>query len=495
MRFPEGFLWGTQTAPTQVEGAGIDNNMIEWARSDLGRIGDRSVPLPGLDHWNRLEEDYSHLGLNGHNAHGFGIDWARVEPREGEFDQAAIDHYRREVEICRANGMEPIVTLLHYAIPNWLMAKGGILAPDASALFERFCRVVVDGVGEDVTWWNTLNEPNALASMSYMLGVWPPAETSLVRFLRAMGATLRLHAAGARSIRSVQNGRGRLSMISLAHNMRPMHPANHWNPLDRMVAKVPDYLVNRWLLNSIEHGRPMFGFAFGGDGPIEGLAGSVDWIGLNYYTRNKLSFNPITGDYLYFAGMKAVRGHPPTTYPSANTYDPDGLYETAVDVWNQFRLPIMITESGISDLSAVNGDGVLVDQLRPRYLVDSAAVMHHLISEGVPIIGYLHWTDWDNWEWAEGWRPKFGLFGFDPETGERRDKFGATVFKTIVSRNAIPEAWLTAENRQSPAERDGYAKDARANSSAVNRSPRGSFWTREVPRRLLSWTTRRPGPP
>jgi beta-glucosidase len=473
MRFPHGFLWGAQTAPTQVEGGGIDNNMIEWAHSDSRRIRDHSVPLPGTDHFNRLEEDYAHLRLNRHSAHAFGIDWSRIEPREGVFDQVAVDHYKREIAICRANSMEPIVTLLHYAIPNWLTANGGVLAVDAPALFERFCRFAVDQVGDGVTWWSTLNEPNTLAGMSYMLGTWPPGEVSLGRFLKAMGATLRLHAAGARAIRSVQNARGRTSMISIAHNMRPMHPARRWNPFDWVLAKIPGYIVNQWFLNSVRQGRPMFGLAFGGDGPIEGLEGSLDWIGLNYYTRNTLAFAPISGDYLRLANLNAVRGRPATTYPTNNTYDPDGLYEAAMDLWEKFHLPMMVTENGISDLSELNRDGALVDQLRPRYLVDVAAVMHHLISAGVPITGYMHWTDWDNWEWTEGWHPKFGLFSFDPATGQRRDKFGATVYKTIAAHNAIPGAWLTAENRQSPADRESYSKQARTlHHIRVHRSPR-----------------------
>lgn len=470
LRFPDGFLWGCQTAPTQVEGGDLRNDMIEWARTDPKRVADGSVPLPGLDHWNRLERDYAHLEANGHGAHAFGVDWSRIEPEEGRFEQDAIDHYKREIAICRAHGMEPVITLLHFAIPSWLTAKGGILSPDAPALFERFCRFTVEQIGEEVTWWNTLDEPNAFAGMSYMEGLWPPGKRSIMLFFKAMTATLHLHAAATRAIRSVQDARGRRSMVSIAHNLRPMHPARRWNPLDRIVARVPDYLINRWFVNSVEKGRPLLGLGgwaiwrtgFGGWRSIPGLKGSFDFIGLNYYTRNHMRFDwRLRGDRGGgTVDMTAIRPTPETTYPADATYDPDGLYETAMNLWGQFRLPIMVTENGVPDLTERNRDGVLVDQLRPRFLIDTMAVMHHLLEAGVPMLGYMHWTDWDNWEWAAGWRPKFGLFSFDPETGEREDKFSATVFETIARRNAIPAAWLTAENRQSPVERDELSRRA-----------------------------------
>jgi beta-glucosidase len=498
LRFPDGFLWGAQTAPTQVEGGGLDNNMIEWAKGDPKRVADGSTPLPGLDHWNRLDADYADLAANGHNAHAFAIDWSRIEPVEGHFDQAAMDHYRREIEISRARGMEPIITLLHYAIPNWLVAKGGILNDQAPELFERFSRHVVEQVGDQVTWWNTLNEPNALAGMSYMEGAWPPGEKNVIHFFQAMGATLKLHAAGARAIRAVSAEHGREARISIAHNLRPIHPKQAHNPLDIVAAAVPDYIINRWFLNSVKAGRPKLGIggSFLGLGDfkkIDGLKDSFDWVGLNYYTRNYMhvalpfldnkkpkaagtrriklksavamtasvrpaeSKSPLPSGILQ---MTPIRGEPQTTYPEDTTFDPDGLYEAAANVWGQFRKPIIITESGVPDTTTRAADGTLVDALRPRFLIDHAAVMRHLIDDGVPVIGYMHWTDWDNWEWVAGWQPKFGLFSFDPKTGLREAKYGASIFKTLAERNAVPESWLTAENRQSPVDRDPFSRGA-----------------------------------
>lgn len=471
--FPDGFLWGCQTAATQVEGGNLDNNFIAWVKQDPRRVADGSVPLPGLDHWNRLEQDYRDLQSDGHNAHAFTIDWSRIEPVDGgPFDQAAMDHYRREIQICRARGMEPVITLLHYAIPNWLAAKGGILADEAPARFERFCRYVTEQVGDQVTWWSTVNEPNALAGMSYGLGKWPPGQSSVFAFLRAMGRILRIHAAGARAIRAAQKQRGARAMISIAHNLRPMHPRNRWNPLDWLAAKIPDYFINRWFLNSVRRGRSLWGLGgpilgFFGFERIEGLKESFDYVGLNYYTRNYMHV-PIpllekrdpASTVAGFIEMTPVRNVAGDTYPTDNTYDPDGMYETAMNLWGQFHLPILITENGVSDLSHRAPDGTLVDDLRPRYIIDHAAVMHHLIARGVPIAGYLHWTDWDNWEWVEGWRPKFGLRSFDPVTGQREPKFGASIFRTLATRNAVPSAWLTAENRQSPWDRDRFAREA-----------------------------------
>lgn len=124
------FLIGTTNSATQVEGGGIDNDISRWAETHDGW----AAPNPGLDHWNRVEVDNQHLQDNGHDAHGLTIDWARIEPREGEFDEAAIQHYRDEIESLRRHGMEPIVTLMQYALPPWLAEEGGVLSPRARAV-------------------------------------------------------------------------------------------------------------------------------------------------------------------------------------------------------------------------------------------------------------------------------------------------------------------------------------------------------------------------
>ena len=157
LRFPSRFFWGAQTAATQVEGGTIDNDFTRWAETP-GHISDGSKPNPGLDHWNRLEADYRHLAARGHNAHALTVAGARVEPQPEQWDLAALAHYRQEILIARRSAIEPMVTPLHFALPLWVADNGGITNPNAPELFARFVTKCAETFGDQVTWWNTLNE-------------------------------------------------------------------------------------------------------------------------------------------------------------------------------------------------------------------------------------------------------------------------------------------------------------------------------------------------
>ena len=449
-RFPPGFFWGTQTAPTQVEGGGrgaagrVDNDFSELAESTPSAIKDGSSPNDGPNHWNRLHTDYSHLAAMGQNAHGFGIDWARVEPQEGVWDEAAIDHYIEEIAIQKAKGIEPVVTLLHFALPKWLAAEGGLTSSRTPELFERFTRKIAERVGDRVTWWSTINEPNILVGMKYGDAVWPPREFSVHKFGAAYVNLLRMHALATQALRDVAARQGHNVKVSIAQNILPTRPSRLWHPGDQALAKGNNYVMNHWFTHSIRAGRALPPFGMGQK--IEGLIGSLDYFGLNYYSREYLRFR--------LAGFNDINGfHDQRHGKQVNTYgwtvDPDGLAEAALDAWNQFGLPIMITENGVADVD---------DSLRPKFLVDQLSVMYHLIQSGVPIIGYLHWTDWDNWEWVEGFTQRFGLYGFDPVTKARWNKPSALIYRAINTHNRIPAAWLSAENRQNPLERDRWAR-------------------------------------
>jgi beta-glucosidase len=442
MSLGAGFFIGTTTSATQVEGGGIDNDIARWAATHKGW----GAPNPGLDHWNRIDEDYAHLGQNGHNAHGFTVDWARIEPQDGVFDQAALAHYRAEVAAIRRHGMEPMVTLFQYALPPWLAERGGVLAKDTPALFARFARVVAEQLGDEVTWWATMNEPNTLAAAGFLAGIWPPGKKSPFAMARALDAQLRMHAAGATAIKEVSRRHGRRSMVSLAYIDDRKYPAQWWNPLDQIGARLYDYVGNRWFLDSIAAGRSLWPVGNGDE--IPGLRGSLDYIGLNFYGRgwSHVSLNGGGRE-----GSPLVDGPDPDRRGTPPLMDADGLYELTLSVWNQLHVPVLITENGV-DVPEPDAENA-----RGRAIVDSLAALHHAQTAGVKVLGYLHWTDWDSPEWHDGWSQHYGLFGFDPTTGRRWDKPAAATFETLARRLAIPGQWLSADNLQSPAERDGHA--------------------------------------
>ena len=442
MALGAGFYMGTSTSATQVEGGGIDNDIARWASTHAGW----AQPNPGLDHWNRLEEDYAHLEQNGHNAHGFTVDWARIEPQPGQYARAALDHYKQEIAICRKHGMEPMVTLLQYGLPPWLAAKGGVLAPDATQRFAAFAHVCAEEFGDQVTWWATMNEPNTLAAAAYLAGLWPPGKKNPLSMMHALDAQVRMHAAAATELHKVARARGRDAKVGIVFIDDKEYPAQTWNPIDQAAAKLYDYVGNRWFLDALADGKAHRPVGKGEEVP--GLKGSIDYLGLNFYGREFGHFNP-------FASNGPLVGKPDPDHPGKQpVMDAAGLYERILADYTQLRVPILITENG------VNIPEPDADNQRGRAIIDALAAIKHARDDGVPVLGYLHWTDWDSPEWHDGWTQHYGLFGFDPQTGRRWDKPAAATFEVLARRLAIPQAWLTADNRQSPALRDRHAKAA-----------------------------------
>jgi beta-glucosidase len=232
----------------------------------------------------------------------------------------------------------------------------------------------------------------------------------------------------------------RKAMVGIAYIDDRVYPDQEWNPLDQLSSGIFDYAANRWFREGMATGRSPEPF---GDGEkIPGLKHSLDYIGLDFYGRD-------------WGHMDAKEGYIPKTNPERQGTEPpfdyDGMYEMMLSTYNQLHVPVMITESGV-DLPEPDKDNI-----RGRVLVDSFAAIHHAQSDGVPVLGYLHWTDWDNPEWQSGWTQHFGLFGFDPKTGRRWDKPAANTFEAISRRHAIPQQWLSAEDKQSPVERDDHA--------------------------------------
>ncbi|MFN2568984.1 MAG: glycoside hydrolase family 1 protein [Candidatus Dormibacteria bacterium] len=423
--FPPDFLLGCASAAHQVEG-GIDNDWSRWEREDPARIRDGNISGLACDHYRRYREDLEVLAALHQNAHRFSVEWARVEPEEGRFDSSALDHYADVVATCRRLGMEPIVTLHHFTLPPWLAARGGVLARDAPRLFARFAASCVEAFGAQVTWWITINEPTVLAVMAYLEGKWPPGERSMVRTLRALGSLVRMHAAAARAVRrTAMSNHGRRVMISIAHHERRLRPgtASH---LERLVAVPADVLFNRWFLRMCMSGRLLP--PVGSGRTVPGLAGSLDYVGLNHYCDEMTTFDRRAWGTL-FARISPLPGLPTSTYGWA--IEPDGMRRALEALWQEFHLPIMITENGVADTD---------DELRPSFLIGYLTAVQEAMERGVEVRGYLHWTSMDNFEWAEGYAQRFGLFAVDRETMERRRKPSADLYAEICRTRLVPAA-------------------------------------------------------
>jgi beta-glucosidase len=423
-RFPAGFLWGTATAAHQVEGGNTNNQWWDWEQQS-GRIwnGDRSGDACGW--WRDPEPDLDRAAALGQNAHRLSIEWSRIEPRDGIFDDAALVRYRDLLQSLRRRGLEPMVTLHHFTNPRWLEERGGWLHPDTPQRLARFAARAAAALGDLCQLWCTINEPMVYATQSYLLGVWPPGQRDAQAAFHTAAALLRGHVAAADAIRHTDPQ----ARVGIVHHLRLFDPAS-CAPQDVAVAAAQDYLFNGVLLHALRTGRLLPPI---GDGLTvsRALRDSCDFFGLNYYTRDYVAFDPRLPGELF--GRRFTPPHAPKSDAGSDgkSYGeiyPEGLYRALRRV-ARLGLPIYITETGLPDAA---------DHRRSRFILDHLAAVHRAIQEGIEVRGVFLWTLIDNFEWAEGWGLRFGLYAFDARTQERRLRPSGALYAAIARANAIP---------------------------------------------------------
>lgn len=424
-RLPDDFLVGCATAAHQVEGW-LDNDWARMEREHPERIRDGSVSGIACDHYSRYRADLEMLAAMGHSAYRFSVEWSRIEPREGVFDAAALTHYRRVVHACRELGLEPVLTLHHFTLPTWLADRGGVLDPDTPRLFARFAAVCAESFGHEVGWWITINEPAVLAVFGYLYGEWPPLQRSNRQFFAALRGMARMHGAAYRAVHRVAVERGWRARVSVAHHERPLLPLDPGSLRDRAAAVTPNHLFNRWFLRACRSGRLLPPVGIGQRVP--GLRGSLDYLGVNFYCEERVRFNPRQP-----AGLFAEHVASPNLPLSAFGWsiEPDGLRRALVRLWEEFALPIVVAENGVSDVA---------DELRPQFIVDHLAAVCAALASGVDVRGYLHWSSMDNFEWAEGYSQRFGIIAVDRDTMTRTPKPSAAVLADICATRVVPES-------------------------------------------------------
>jgi beta-glucosidase len=307
----------------------------------------------------------------------------------------------------------------------WLADGGGVICADAPRLFARYAAVCSEAFGADVRWWVTVNEPNVLAVFGYLYGEWPPLRTSLRGFLAALAGTARMHAAAYGAIHAVAEAHGWPAQVSVAHHERPLRALDPRSAVHRLVAVLPNAIFNRWFLRACSTGRLLP--PVGRWQEVAGLRGSLDYLGVNYYCDERVRFDARRPRELF---AKPVV---PTDLPLSAfgwTIDPGALRRALEELWAEFGLPMLVTENGVADQD---------DELRPAFIVDHLAAICDAVDSGVDVRGYLHWTAMDNFEWAEGYSKRFGLFAVDRGTLERTAKPSAAVFAEICRTAVLPD--------------------------------------------------------
>ena len=393
--FPADFLWGAATAAHQVEGGTVNNDWWDFEHAPGTAAQESSID--GIDHFHRYEEDFALLKSLGHNAHRLSLEWSRIEPAPGEFSRAALAHYRRVLTALAEAGMTGFITLHHFTLPRWFAAQGGWLAPDAIALFARYCRRVVAEMGDLMPFVCTINEPQMLALHGYLEGRHPPGITNPTLWKRVGRVLLQAHRA---AVRAVHDGPGD-SRTGLVVQLPLLAPARDDEACRALYHIMRSELVDLYL---------------------DGLTGADrgDWLGVQYYRKQwvdpaspTLFADPPPGSQLTQMGWAVY---------------PDGLRQVLHRA-AQTGLPLYITENGIATED---------DNERLTYLHSHLTALAQARVEGVDVRGYLHWSAFDNFEWAEGYRPKFGLIAVDRDKNfTRTPKPSAHAFARLATTGRL----------------------------------------------------------
>ena len=417
-RFPTGFLWGTATAAHQVEGDNTANQW--WAWEQAGRVFGAQRSGPACGWWRGLwQADFQRVAEAGHNALRFSVEWSRVQPAPDRWDDDALDQYRTWARTARRLGLEPLVTLHHFTDPLWLAERGGWEQPDAVPRFAAFARRVAEALRAYVRLWATFNEPNIYAYRGYVEGAFPPGRRGdLSAAFRVLTHMAQAHAAAREAIRQVQPD----AQVGLVVHYRGMRPARPWFPLDRWMTALHHRWLNDFYYHALVRGR-LIGPGWRTRSEPR-LRGTLDYVGLNYYTEDRVRFVPRPGEVF---AVHTLPDDAPRSAHGEIAHVPQGLYR-ALRWATGFGVPIYITENGVDDPD---------DRLRPRYLVEHVHQVWRALINNWPVRGYLHWSLMDNFEWEWGWERHFGLWACDPQTQTRHPRPSAHLFAALAQANGV----------------------------------------------------------
>lgn len=395
--FPKHFFWGASTAAHQVEG-GNHNQWTVWelahARELAQTAHQRLSWLPqwddikdeaeepanyvsgeGIDHYNRYKEDFDLMGELNLNAFRFTIEWSRIEPEEGKWDQKEIDHYKTYIAELRKRKIEPFLNIWHWTLPVWFAEKGGFEKQANLEYFDRFVEKVSKELIDEVEYVLVLNEPNNYMTFGYVASEWPPQKKNPLLGVWVYLNLVRAHKRAYKILKAKKPS----MQVGSASNLANIQAKRPHNMLDEASTKIMRYAWNWWFLRRIRKHQ--------------------DFIGINYYFSD------------YYRGV-GKRDNPKVPLNDLGWYmEPEGLYPLLLRTWSHFKKPIFITENGLADQD---------DEYRRWWIEETIIAMEKAISEGVDLRGYFHWSLLDNFEWAFGWWPKFGLVEVDRKHGMKR---------------------------------------------------------------------------
>jgi len=448
MSFNKDFVWGAAAASYQIEGStqGIDgcaDSVWDLCCRRNGFVKGGENGFTACDHYRRSGDDIKLMKEIGLRAYRFSVMWPRVMPEgTGRINQKGIEFYDRLVDDLLAAGIEPWLTLFHWDYPAALYYRGGWLNPDSPEWFEAYASVIVDRLSDRVTNWFTLNEPACFIGLGHQSGIHAPGLTlSAKEINQAWHHSLLAHGRAVRVIRT--RSKSPQPKVGFAPCFRTCIPASD-STADIEAARESMFNIReKNLFYATWNLDPCFGRGYPADGmkawadgvppikngDLELIAQDLDFIGLNIYQSSLVK----AGADGKPEEVPYPRHHPRTMLDWPVT--PDALRWATKFLFERYRKPVLITENGMAQHDWVSRDGKVHDPNRIDFLKNYIRGMKTSIEEGIPVIGYFHWSIMDNFEWAEGYAPRFGLIHVDYRNQKRTIKDSGYWYRDLIKSN------------------------------------------------------------
>jgi len=403
VQFPKNFYWGAATSSYQVEGNNTNADWCPWEeQAQVEKAGS------ACRHYEFYEQDFDLVKSLHHNAHRLSIEWSRIEPEEGVFADEAIIHYIKVIKALRARGIEPMVTLHHFTNPVWFAQSGGWTDHRCVKRFLRYCHFVTRALAGGVQYWFTINEPTVYFSHAYLWGLWPPQAKS---FLKTKAVYHHLNEAHVESYRLIHQIYKELKIarpsVGIAQHMQAI-VACAPSIKNRIAVGLRKKLYNLAVLDHLTQSR------------------ALDFIGVNYYSRHLVHVhNWWIGNLL----METCKDNHHPLKKNSLGWDiyPQGLSQVLLSL-KKYKLPVIIAENGICTNN---------DEERWQYIQEHLKHVHLSMDQGVDVRGYLYWSLMDNFEWAHGFGPRFGLIDIDYNTYQRTVRESAKKFAEVCQTGVL----------------------------------------------------------
>ncbi len=433
IQFPENFIWGAATAAYQIEGHPEESKrrLSDWSHWIRKRVMKPSGGGLAIQHMEHLDEDMALIHQLNLGAYRFSFNWATLHRGPGKFDRKTIDFYK--TLLAKLHPVKAFATILHFTVPRWLAERGAWENPETAQEFANYTQMLVEEFGEHISHWITHNEPNIYLWFSYESGIWPPGyQNAWDRYLTAFQGLLLGHQLAYAAIKSKYPK----APVGFAQNLY------HFEAEDDK-AKIALYLRSQ-----------IHNYAF-----IEACSDmqALDFLGINYYTRFKYKFNPSASDSANPRMRSCIWAELMQLDSATNDLGweiyPEGLYKVLKDPKLASMLgsrPIYITENGYSCLENKKHPGAklerslsrsaspdMEDSYRIEFIKAHLEACHRALSEGVNLQGYFYWSLLDNFEWALGMEPRFGLVHVDHKTYERKPKDSYRYYAQIAASGVL----------------------------------------------------------